>query len=127
MPAVLLVGLGGALGAMARYGFANVVSRYWLGSFPLAILLVNITGAAVMGITMGLLSRFTPHWQEEARLFLAVGILGGFTTFSSFSLDTVVLLERGELGAAMLYVGLSVVVCVIGLYLGLLVTRGGMA
>ncbi|NGP17754.1 fluoride efflux transporter CrcB [Devosia aurantiaca] len=127
MPAVLLVGLGGALGAMARYGFGSVVSRFWQNSFPLAILLINIIGAVAMGITMGLLTRVMPAWQEEARLFLAVGILGGFTTFSSFSLDTVVLLERGQWAQALLYVGLSVVVCVAGLYLGLLMTRGGTA
>lgn len=127
MPAVLLVGLGGALGAMARYGFAIVISRFWQSPFPLAILLINIIGAVAMGITMGLLTRFMPAWHEEARLFLAVGILGGFTTFSSFSLDTVVLLERGQWAQALLYVGLSVVVCVAGLYLGLLMTRGGTA
>ena len=127
MPAVLLVGLGGAMGAMARYGFASLVGRFWISSFPLAILLVNVIGAIAMGLTIGLLSRFAPAWQEEARLFLAVGILGGFTTFSSFSLDTIQLLERGELVQAMLYVGLSGVVCLGGLYLGLLITRGGMA
>ena len=127
MPAMLVVGLGGALGAMARYGFAALIGRIWQASFPLAILLINIIGAVAMGITMGLLSRYGPSWQEEARLFLAVGILGGFTTFSSFSLDTVMLIERGEVAQALLYVGLSVVVCVAGLYLGLLITRGGMA
>jgi fluoride exporter len=126
-PAVLMVGIGGALGSMARFGFAQLVGRFWNSSFPLAILLVNILGAVAMGITIGLLGRFAPAWQEEARLFLAVGVLGGFTTFSSFSLDTINLLERGEPAQAMLYVGLSVVVCLVGLYLGLLITRGGMA
>lgn len=120
----LLVGAGGAIGAMARYGFASAVGRLWPMGFPLATLLINIIGSCAMGVFVGLMVRFLPDWQEDARLFVAVGLLGGFTTFSSFSLDTIVLIERGELLQAGAYVLLSVVVCVIGLYLGLLVTRG---
>ncbi len=124
MRALLLVGLGGAIGAMGRYGIGSVVGRFWLSSFPLATLLINVIGSLAMGLFVGLMARFLPAWQESARLFVAVGLLGGFTTFSAFSLETVLLLERGELLAAGAYVLLSVVVCVIGLYLGLLVTRG---
>ncbi len=127
MLAVVLVGAGGAIGAIARHGLSVLVGRHWQGTFPLAILLVNIIGAILMGMVIGLLARFLPAWQEQARLFVAVGILGGFTTFSSFSLDTIYLLERGELAQAALYVVLSVVVCLAGLYLGLLITRGGAA
>lgn len=124
MNSFLLVGIGGALGAMARYGFAGIVGRTWPMTFPLATLLINIIGSAAMGLFVGMMARFMPAWQEDARLFVAVGILGGFTTFSAFSLDTIVLIERGEWLQAGLYVLLSVVVCLIGLYLGLLVTRG---
>lgn len=120
----LLVGAGGAIGAMARYGLAGAVGRLWPMGFPLATLLINIIGSCAMGVFVGLMARFLPDWQEDARLFVAVGLLGGFTTFSSFSLDTIVLIERGALLQAGAYVLLSVVVCVIGLYLGLLVTRG---
>ncbi|MBU1334936.1 MAG: fluoride efflux transporter CrcB [Alphaproteobacteria bacterium] len=120
----LLVGAGGAIGAMARYGLASAVGRLWPMGFPLATLLINIIGSCAMGVFVGLMARFLPDWQEDARLFVAVGLLGGFTTFSSFSLDTIVLIERGALLLAGAYVLLSVVVCVIGLYLGLLVTRG---
>ena len=120
----LLVGAGGAIGAMARYGFASFVGRLWPMSFPLATLLINIIGSVAMGLLVGLMARFLPPWQEDARLFIAVGILGGFTTFSAFSLDTIVLIERGEWLSAGAYVLLSVVLCLIGLYLGLLVTRG---
>lgn len=126
MNAILLVGIGGALGAISRFGLASLVGRMWAGSFPLATLLVNITGSLAMGVFIGLMARWLPAWQEEARLFVAVGILGGFTTFSSFSLDAVVLIERGDLLQAAAYVLLSVVVCLLGLYLGLLVTRGGL-
>lgn len=126
MQSFLLVGLGGALGAMSRHGIAVLLGRWWSGGFPLATLLVNILGSVLMGILMGVLGRLLPPHQEELRLFLAVGVLGGFTTFSSFSLDTVVLIQRGAWIEAATYVFLSVVVCLIGLYLGLLVTRGGL-
>ena len=124
MQAFFLVGAGGAIGAMARFGLSSLIGRLLPMSFPLATLLVNIIGSAAMGVLVGLMARFLPAWQGEARLFAAVGILGGFTTFSTFSLDTVVLIERGDLLQAGTYVLLSVVLCVIGLYLGLLVTRG---
>ena len=124
MYSFLLVGAGGAIGAMARYGLASLVGRTWPISFPLGTLLINIIGSVGMGLLIGLMARFLPSWQTEARLFVAVGILGGFTTFSTFSLDTVALIERGELLQAGFYVLLSVVLCLIGLYLGLLVTRG---
>ncbi|KFC62866.1 putative fluoride ion transporter CrcB [Devosia sp. LC5] len=127
MQSFLLVGLGGAIGAMSRYGASIVVGRVWPHAFPLGTMLINIAGSIAMGLFIGLLARTLPPWAPEARLFVAVGILGGFTTFSSFSLDTIVLFERGEMVQAGLYVLLSVVVCLIGLYLGLLVTRGSPA
>ena len=120
----LLVGLGGAIGSMARFGVGSLVGRFLPMSFPLATLIVNIVGSVAMGLFVGMMARLLPAWQVEARLFVAVGVLGGFTTFSSFSLDTIALVERGELLQAGLYVLLSVVVCLIGLYLGLLLTRG---
>lgn len=124
MNSYLLVGAGGAIGAMARFGLAGLVGRAWPMSFPLGTLLVNIIGSIAMGLFVGLMARLLPPWQGEARLFVAVGVLGGFTTFSSFSLDTISLIERGEALQAGTYVLLSVVLCLIGLYLGLLVTRG---
>lgn len=127
MQAYLLVAVGAAIGGVARYAVSSLIGRMWTGSFPLATLTVNIVGSLLMGLLVGALARFMPAWQAEARLFAAVGVLGGFTTFSSFSLDTIVLIERGELPLAILYVALSVVVCVIGLYLGLLITRGSPA
>lgn len=127
MNGFLLVGAGGALGAMARYGFSSLIGRLWPMGFPLATLLVNIIGSIAMGLFVGLMAKLLPVHQHELRLFVAIGIFGGFTTFSSFSLDTIVLIERGELLQAIAYVALSVVVCLIGLYLGLLITRGSPA
>lgn len=126
MAAYLLIGCGGALGAMARYGCSSALGRLLPPNFPFAILLINIAGSIAMGLLVGLLGRLGAGWAEQARLFVAVGLLGGFTTFSSFSLDTVTLIERGAVLPAALYVLLSVAVSVAGLYLGLLVTRGGL-
>lgn len=127
MQSLLLVGVGGAIGAMARYGLSVLVGRAWPLGFPLATLLINIIGSLLMGLVIGTLARSSPPMAADIRLFVAIGILGGFTTFSSFSLDAIILMERGELAMAGLYVVLSVVVCLAGLYLGLLITRGGAA
>ncbi|MGV8856574.1 MAG: fluoride efflux transporter CrcB [Devosia sp.] len=124
MQGILLVGAGGAIGAMARYACGSLIGRLLPMTFPLPTLLINIAGSIFMGVFIGLLARFMPPQQAELRLFVAVGLLGGFTTFSSFSLDTIALIERGAVMQAGAYVLLSVVVCLIGLYLGLLMTRG---
>ena len=125
MYAIVLVGIGGAIGSIARYLSGVLVGRLWTSSFPLATMLVNISGSLIMGLFIGFLARTTPAWQSDARLFFAVGVLGGFTTLSSFSLDTVVLIERGELAQAVLYVGASVAVSIAALFLGLFVMRMG--
>jgi CrcB protein len=114
---LLLVAAGGAIGALARYGVGVGAAR-WLGlAFPWGTLAVNIVGGLAMGI---LASRVGPE-QEALRLALGVGVLGGFTTFSAFSLETVRLMEH-QPGLAALYVTASVVLsvaaCWLGLYLG---------
>src|SRR4051812_27525902 len=116
MTPYLLVAAGGALGSMARYGTGVLVGKTWTAAFPLGTLLVNIAGSLAMGLFIGWLARTTPSWQADARLFVAVGVFGGFTTFSSFSLDTIAMLERGDLGQALLYVLASVAVGIAGLY-----------
>jgi CrcB protein len=121
----LLVAIGGALGSMLRYGAGVGVGSFWKDSFPLGTLLINIVGSAVMGLFVGLMARLLPAWQNDARLFFAVGVLGGFTTFSSFSLDAITMLERGDVVPAAVYVVVSVVGGLFGLWLALLVMRMG--
>ena len=123
MQAFTLVALGGAIGASARYGTSLAVGHLWRTSFPFATLLVNVTGSLAMGLLIGWLTRTLPAWQNEARLFVAVGVLGGFTTFSAFSLDVVTLFERGEVLSAFLYILGSVVLSVAALFVGLLLMR----
>jgi CrcB protein len=123
----LLVAVGGAIGSVLRYGTGVFVGSLWRNPFPLGTMLINIVGSLVMGLFVGLMARLLPAWQNDARLFFAVGVLGGFTTFSSFSLDAITMIERGELALAVLYILLSVVIAVPALYIGLVVMRGGPA
>ena len=122
MNSYLLVGLGGALGAMGRFGVGSLVGSLGNG-FPAATFLVNILGSIAMGLLIGILAKTTPQFQHEIRLFVAVGIFGGFTTFSSFSLDAIVLIERGDYLLATLYIVGSVLLAIAGLFIGLLAVR----
>lgn len=123
MKLILAVALGGAIGAVARFQSVGLFAR-WLGiEFPYGTLFVNVLGSFVMGLFVELLAvklNGSPEW----RAFFAVGVLGAFTTFSSFALDFSVLTERDNLLAAGTYVALSVVLAVAGLFAGLWVMRG---
>ena len=118
----LIVFLGGGLGAALRHG-VNVAGLRLLGpNFPYATMFENISGSLVMGLLVGYFAfklSISQHWQ----LFLTTGILGGYTTFSAFSLDAALLYERGELGLAALYVLLSVGLSIAGLFFGLALVR----
>ncbi len=124
MTKLLLVFLGSGIGGAARYG-VNVWSLKAFGpGFPAATLIVNVAGGLAMGLIAGWLAfRAQAPWSQDLRLFLTTGILGGFTTFSAFSLDAVTLIERGDYGAAALYVVLSVVLSIAAVAVGLAVIR----
>jgi CrcB protein len=118
----LLVFFGGGLGATLRH-FVNVVSARVLGTgFPYHTFIINITGSTVMGLITGYLA-FRGEASQPWRLFLMTGVLGGYTTFSAFSLDAALLYERGEIGLALLYVLGSVVLSIAGLFAGLALMR----
>ncbi len=123
MQAIFLVGLGGALGAIGRYGVSVVVGHFWRTQFPVATMLVNVSGSFAMGLLVGWLARALPPGQNDIRLFVAVGILGGYTTFSAFSLDVMTLIERGDVIPAVIYVVGSVLLSVLALLLGLIIFR----
>lgn len=125
MTSTLLVFFGAGLGGVLRHGI-NLVSPRWFGTgFPGGTMLINILGSALMGLIAGWLAfRTEAGWSQHARLFLTTGILGGFTTFSAFSLDAVLLWERGEALLAALYVLGSVVLSLAALVAGLSIVRG---
>jgi len=119
----LLVFIGGGLGSMARYGISVFGMRLLGQGFPWPTLLINIVGSALMGLLTGWLAAQGTS-PQSLRLFVATGILGGFTTFSTFSLETVLLYERGQLGLAVAYVAASVGVGVGALVLAMKLARG---
>jgi fluoride exporter len=122
MRGYLLVFVGGGMGAALRHGI-NVAFARWFGiGFPFHTLFENVSGS----IAMGLLASYfvmTPGSSQSLRLFLTTGILGGYTTFSAYSLDAALLYERGALGLAALYVIGSVVLSIAGLFAGLALVR----
>ncbi len=116
---MLLVFLGAGLGGVLRHG-VNLAALKALGpAFPWGTLGVNVAGSLVMGILAALLAARS----QEARLFLMTGVLGGFTTFSAFSIDAVALWERGEIGLAAAYAAGSVVLSIAALAVGLAAAR----
>ena len=118
----VLVFIGGGLGSTLRH-MVNVVCPRLLGTaFPYHTFIINITGSTVMGLIAGYLA-FKGEASQPWRLFLMTGILGGYTTFSAFSLDTALLYERGEIGLALFYVLGSVVFSIAGLFAGLALVR----
>lgn len=125
--ALVNVAVGGAFGAVLRYQFGRSMTA-WLGSaamgvFPWATLAVNAIGSLLMGFLAGWLAFRAGEGGEQLRLLLGVGLLGGFTTFSAFSLELMMLIERGQLGLAALYALLSVALGITGLFAGLALMR----
>lgn len=119
MISILWVALGGAVGAVARYGVGLGAAR-WLGlAFPWGTLIVNVLGGFAMGY---LAARIGPE-QETLRLGLGVGVLGGFTTFSSFSMEFALMIERGAMPQAAIYVAVSLVAGFAALFAGLAMMR----
>ena len=122
MKMMLMVALGGAIGTTGRYLVGVLAARLFGVGFPWGTLIVNILGSFVMGVLIATLAlRYSV--SNEVRAFLTIGILGGFTTFSSFALDVVFLAEKKQYLASMSYMGLSVICSLIALVLGLTLVR----
>ena len=118
---ILFIGIGSAIGGICRYMLAYSIQTRVETPFPYGTLGVNIIGCFLIGVVFGMADRgvVTPEW----RLFLATGILGGFTTFSAFSNETITLLRTGHLGLALLYVTASVGIGLTATYTGLIANR----
>ena len=118
----IAIAAGGAVGAVLRHG-VNQLCLHLLGAgFPWGTMLVNITGALAMGLLVGAFAGFG-EVAQTTRLFLTVGVLGGFTTFSAFSLDAVLMIQKGQITEACFYVLASVVLSLAALYAGLMLVR----
>lgn len=116
---LLLIAAGGAIGSVGRHGFNQLAAKLMGTDFPWGTMGVNIIGSLLIGLIVGLLA-FATEWSQDVRAFAVVGILGGFTTFSAFSLDAILLWERGTLMPMLVYVCASVI-------LSLAATLGGLA
>ena len=119
---LMFIAAGGAIGAVFRFVMSNGIHSFMSRDFPYGTLTVNVIGSFVMGISYVMLIErlnISPEW----RAFIIVGLLGAFTTFSTFSIETLVLIENGELSKALLNVVLSVLLCVMGSWIGLILGR----
>jgi fluoride exporter len=124
MKSAVLVFVGAGLGGVARHLVNLACARAFGVGFPYGTLTVNVVGSLMMGLIIGWLAfRVSAGWTQDARLFLATGVLGGFTTFSAFSLDAMLLFERGEAGLAAFYVAGSVLLSIGALAAGLALVR----
>jgi CrcB protein len=118
----LLVFIGGGLGSALRHTVNVICPKLFGAHFPYHTFIINITGSTIMGLIAGYLA-FKGDAGQSWRLFVMTGILGGYTTFSAFSLDAAVLYERGEIGLAAFYVLGSVILSILGLFAGLALIR----
>lgn len=122
MNSLLLVMAGGAIGAGLRFITGKAALAGLGPDYPFGTLIVNVVGGLAMGVLAASLARFMDG-GENWRLFLGVGVLGGFTTFSAFSLEIALMVERGAMGAALSYALISVVASVAALFAGLYIVR----
>ena len=123
MRGFLIVFVGGGIGTALRHG-VNLLAARWFGtSFPWHTFIENVTGSVVMGLLAGYFAFKTESLSQDWRLFLTTGILGGYTTFSAFSFDAMLLYERGQIAMAALYVFASVALAIGGLFAGMALVR----
>jgi len=119
---VLLIGLGGFIGSVARFLIARFIQIHTGSGFPLGTLGVNLVGCFLIGILYGLTENGR-LLSDEVRLFLTVGICGGFTTFSSFAVENLIMAKEGNLLFVLIYAAASLIGCLVSVFLGNLVTK----
>lgn len=120
---ILYVAIGGAIGSVIRYIMMNILGHSLGNNFPYSTIIVNVSGSFLMGVLIGWLANALPINAGNIRLLLAIGVLGGYTTFSSFSLDAITLMEEGRLLLMAFYILASVLLSLAGLVGGLYLMR----
>jgi CrcB protein len=123
MLALMYVAVGGALGSMCRYLAGVLLGKINAGGFPLPTMAINIAGSFLMGVWIGVMVLMLPGKAKDFHLLMAVGVLGGFTTFSTFSLESYMLLEKGLWLQAALYIAGSVLFSIAALLAGMWLLR----
>ena len=130
MQRLLIVAIGGALGAMARHALGSLVTRLWAGHFPLGTWIINVTGSFIIGAFLTLYGEraaiplnLSQNLSHNLRLLIAVGFVGAFTTFSTFEYETLQLIETGRTTTALLYVGSSLLIGLLAVWAGVALTR----
>ncbi|MFD1477384.1 fluoride efflux transporter CrcB [Ancylobacter polymorphus] len=124
MQGILLIFIGAGIGGVLRNAVGMTAMRLFGMGFPYGTLAINVIGSFTIGLVAGWLTFLASGgWTMHARAFIITGVLGGFTTFSTFSLDTALLVQRGEIGLAALYVVGSVTLALIGVFAGLAIMR----
>lgn len=112
----LLIGLGGAMGSIARYASTLITKRYWALSFPMGTFLVNIIGCLLIGLLIGY---FSKNNQDSLKLLFITGFCGGFTTFSSFASENIALIQQNQISTALLYIMGSIILGLLFVWLGI--------
>ena len=123
MVELMYVAFGGALGSICRYMVGNLIGRYNATTFPFATFFINITGGFLMGVWIGTMVLVLPARSKDLHLLMAIGVLGGYTTFSTFSLESYLLLEKGLWMQAAIYMAGSVILSIAALFAGMWILR----
>lgn len=123
MLSLAYVAVGGAFGSLCRYAAMALIGRLTPGVFPYGTLVVNVSGSFLMGLWIAVIALLLPDRQKDLHLLVAVGALGGFTTFSTFSLDAFLLMDKGLHGQALAYMLSSVILSVLALFAGMLIVN----